>query len=377
MDAQKKSSLNIGFDAKRIFHNNTGLGNYGRDLIRILSNFFPENNYFLYNPKLKKNNQLALKDNIIEVLPDTKFWKFFSSIWRQRAIIKQLKKNNITIYHGLSGEIPRGIEKTSIKTVVTIHDLIFLRYPKLYSALDVKIHKNKFKYACENADKIVAISEQTKKDIIHFFGINPEKITVIYQGCSEIFKRNFTETEKNKLKKSLNLPSQFLLNVGTIEERKNIFPVIKAIKGTQIQLIIVGKKTKYFTKINQYLIENQMEEQVKVLHNISQKELALLYQLATIFIYPSIFEGFGIPIIEALYSKTPVITTKGGCFAEAGGLNSVYVDCFDVQSLSLEINKLFNDIELRTKMEDLGREYVQKFNDDVISKKMIEFYKKL
>lgn len=377
MDAQKKPSLSIGFDAKRIFHNNTGLGNYGRDLIRILSDFFPENNYFLYNPKPKKNNQLALKDNIIEVLPDTKFWKFFSSLWRQRAIIRQLKNNSITIYHGLSGEIPRGIEKTSIKTVVTIHDLIFLRYPKLYSALDVKIHKNKFKYACENADKIVAISEQTKKDIIHFFGINPEKITVIYQGCSEIFKRDFTETEKNKLKKSLNLPSQFLLNVGTIEERKNIFPVIKAIKGTKIPLIIVGKKTKYFTKINQYLIENQMEEQVKVLHNISQKELALLYQLATIFIYPSIFEGFGIPIIEALYSKTPVITTKGGCFAEAGGLNSVYVDCFDVQNLSLEINKLFNDIELRTKMGDLGREYVQKFNDDMISKKMIEFYKKL
>ena len=157
--------MRIGYDAKRLFHNNTGLGNYSRDLIRILTKFYTKNSYLLYNPK-KGNRSIDLASNATEILPKGKFWKKFSSFWRQKAIVKQLINDKIEIYHGLSGELPRGIENTKIKTVVTIHDLIFVRYPKLYSFFDRKIHFNKFKYAAETADIVIAISEQTKRDII-------------------------------------------------------------------------------------------------------------------------------------------------------------------------------------------------------------------
>ena len=157
--------MNIGYEAKRIFHNKTGLGNYSRDLVRVLALYYPENSYFLYNPK--KNKEALFKTNslgIIEKLPSTSFYKKFYNLWRQKGIINDLKIDGIEIFHGLSGEIPLGLRKKNIKSVVTIHDLIFLRYPKLYSFFDRKIHYYKFKKSAQNANLVIAISKQTKDD---------------------------------------------------------------------------------------------------------------------------------------------------------------------------------------------------------------------
>ena len=158
--------MKIGYEAKRIFHNKTGLGNYSRDLIRILSTYYPDNTYFLYNPKPSEKNLFnSEKTNIKECLPKSSFYKMFYNLWRQKAIVGDIVADDIQIYHGLSGEIPLGINRTKIKTIVTIHDLIFLRYPELYPFLDRIIYRVKFYSACKNADTIIAISEETKKDM--------------------------------------------------------------------------------------------------------------------------------------------------------------------------------------------------------------------
>ena len=119
------------------------------------------------------------------------------------------------------------------------------------------------------------------------------------------------------------------MNVGTIEKRKNVLSIIKAIKEIDTKLVVIGKKTAYFTEINTYILENNLQNKVIFLENVELKELAAIYKIATVFIYPSVFEGFGIPIIEALYSKTPVISSKGGCFLEAGGENSIYINALN------------------------------------------------
>lgn len=369
--------MKIGFDAKRIYHNTTGLGNYGRDLIRILSEYHPSNSYLLYNPKPKKVDRLPNKLNIIEILPSKTIWKLFSSLWRQKPIVNQLKSDDIDIFHGLSGELPNGIEKTSIKSVVTIHDLIFIRYPKLYSFVDRIIHTKKVKYAAENADKIIAISEQTKEDIIHFLKIKESKISVIYQGCHETFKEEKSLDFRESVKSKFNLPNNFILNVGAINERKNLLNLIKSIQNLDTTLIIVGAKTSYFRIIKNYVVENKLQNKVFFLENVSMSELSAIYQMATIFVYPSIFEGFGIPIIEALYSKTPVITSLGGCFPEAGGPNSIYINSNNVEQLTVSINSLLKNNEKRGEMAVKGFEFVQKFNDSMISKNLINFYKNL
>ena len=119
--------MNIGFEAKRIFHNKTGLGNYSRDLIRILNAEFPKNNYFLYNPKVARNELFKVNNvTTFEKNPNSFFYKKFKNIWRQKGVIKDLIKDKIEVFHGLSGELPSGLRKSNIKSVVTIHDLIFL-----------------------------------------------------------------------------------------------------------------------------------------------------------------------------------------------------------------------------------------------------------
>ena len=365
--------MNLGFEAKRFFHNKTGLGNYSRDLVRILNTYYPQNSYFLYNPKPTKNNSQLVTAVIIEKNP-TGIYKKLKNYWRQKAITKDLVRDKIEIYHGLSGELPSGLKSQNIKSIVTIHDLIFVRYPHLYSYFDRKIHFLKFKKATQNADLIIAISEQTKADIIEFLGIKAEKIKVIYQGCQAVFKENYSNEEKEAVRQKFNLPQNFLLNVGTIEERKNALLIVKAIKNIDTTLVLVGKETAYSQTIHAYIKEHQLEKKVIFLKQLSSKELAIVYQLAEIFIYPSIFEGFGIPIIEALYSKTPVITTNSGVFPEAGGPDSVYIDPENQDELEKVIKNLLNSGEKRAEMVEKGLEFVQKFNDEGIAKQYMDCY---
>ena len=367
--------MKIGFDAKRIFHNTSGLGNYGRDLVRILAEYYPNNRYFLYNPKPKKVNRLQLTPTILEVLPKHKIWRMLSSWWRQGPIIAQLERDAIDIFHGLSGEIPKGVEKTAIKSIVTIHDLIFIRYPKLYSYFDRKIHLNKVQFSARNAHKIIAISEQTKRDIVTYLGVDEKKVSVIYQGCHSTFKEIKTEKFKAQVVKKFNLPTKFILNVGAINERKNVLCLIKAIEKLDTPLIIIGGKTSYFKVLETYIEKHHLQNKVRFLENVDMQELSAIYQMASVFVYPSIFEGFGIPIIEALYSKTPVITSKGSCFSEAGGPDSIYVTPNDVVALSQNIQLVLEHADVRTAMIEKGVKFAQKFNDDVIAKEYYKVYK--
>ena len=368
--------MKIGFDAKRAFHNKSGLGNYSRDSIRLLSEYFPDNEYVLFNPKPGEVNFEINEKNTKIVYPKGKLYKIFSSYWRQGPIVKQAIDEKIDVFVGLSNEIPNGINKSNIKSIVVIHDLIFIRFPELYSAIDQKIHVKKVKRACKIADKIIAISESTKNDIVEFLGVDSNKIEVVYQGCHPAFQKEFDLELQRKTKEKFNLPDKFILNVGTIEKRKGLLTAVQAISDFKdMQLVVVGKETKYAEQVKDFIYKNNMEDRVHFLKNVSMPELASIYQLADIFVYPSIFEGFGIPIIEALFSKTPVISSTGSCFAEAGGEYSWYVEPGNSSDLKLALLDLWNSKETRDEMAKRGFEFVQKFRDENVAKNLFEAIK--
>lgn len=370
--------MKIGFEAKRVYHNTTGLGNYSRDLVRGLAKYYPQNQYFLYNPKKRAVSLFNTTSlSVVEKLPSSKFYQKFKNYWRQSGVVTDLIKDEIEIFHGLSGELPSGLKKKGIKSIVTIHDLIFIRYPNLYSFFDRKIHFVKFKKAVEQADVIIAISEQTKKDIIDFLKVDADKIKVIYQSCHKAFKMEYSQAVKEKIRVKYKLPKSFILNVGTLEERKNAFSIVKAVSDIDTKLVLIGRETKYSDSIKKYITAHRMEDKIIFLKHISLEDLAIIYQLATVFVYPSIFEGFGIPIIEALYSKTPVITTNSGVFPEAGGPDSLYVEPFDIQTLSNAITLLLEDQQMRNTMTVNGYNFVQKFSDKEIAKELMDLYQSL
>ena len=373
--------MRIGFDAKRAFSNNTGLGNYSRDTIKILSHYFPKNKHLLYTPKKNNNSRISFIndiENTVVCTPESLVNRTFKAYWRSKGVVKDLISNQIDLYHGLSNELPIGIETTSIKTVVTIHDLIFMRYPNLFKAIDRKIYHKKFKSACERANKIIAISEQTKKDIIDFFCIPEEKIEVVYQGCNKVFQRKIREDEKHFTISKYNLPKNYLLYVGTIEERKNLLTLLQALKELPCEkLVVVGNGRSYKAKCLRFITENKLSDRVLFLSGLSLEEMAVIYQSANIMIYPSIFEGFGIPILEALFSRTPIITSEKGCFSEAGGLNSKYINPLSVSDIKKTIIEILNSSELQNNMREKGFEYAQNFTNDRIARNLMEVYTNL
>tara|TARA_B100000427_G_scaffold319637_1_gene318122 strand:- start:334 stop:1455 length:1122 start_codon:yes stop_codon:yes gene_type:complete len=373
--------MKIGFDAKRAFLNNTGLGNYSRDTIRILSNHFPNNEYYLYTPKINTKPRLSFIDNQGNTLihtPKSLLDKISKSYWRNKSIVKDLHDHKINIYHGLSNELPIGIENTSIKTIVTIHDLIFIRYPHLFKTIDRKIYYYKSKSACERANKIIAISNQTKKDIIEFLNIPAEKIEVVYQGCNQVFQQQYPNEKKQFVITKHNIPEKYLLYVGTIEERKNLLTLLKVLKKlTNQKLVVIGNGGSYKIKCEKFIQKNKLSKRVLFLNNLSIEEIAVIYQSAEIMIYPSIFEGFGIPILESLFSKTPVITSKGGCFCETGGTHSKYVNPLSVLEIKEAILEIQNSVELQNNMKEKGFEYAQKFTSNNIANNLMNIYTNL
>lgn len=364
--------MKIAFDAKRFFHNTSGLGNYSRDLLRILSEYEPDNEYILLNKNKSERGKEILERSNVKFAQTSK-----GNFSRQLKMGKDAQKLGADIFHGLSGELPLKWDQKPIKKVVTIHDLIFVRYPQYYSFFDRKIHFWKFKKAAETADKIIAISEQTKRDIIDFLKIPETKIDVIYQGCHKAFKEEQSPELIQAAKEKFNLPERFILNVGTIEDRKNLLNIVRAIRETDIPLVVVGRKTKYYQKIAAFLKKNKMENQVIFLEGVSMDELAVLYKLADIFVYPSFFEGFGIPVIEALFSKTVVVTSNTSCLPEAGGKDSVYIDPDNYLDLKAKIKFLWENESERKRREEKGFTFVQKFNDEPIARELMHFYQKI
>lgn len=370
--------MRIGYDAKRLFCNHRGLGNYSRDLIRILSSYYPENIYHLYASDIKINVKTNPENTTI-ICPEG-IYKFLpNALWRSYGMKNQIVKSGDEIFHGLSQELPFGIEKTNVKKVITFHDAIFIRYPELYNASYRKIITLKTQRACRLADRIIAISEQSKRDAIEFFGADANKVEVIYQGCNNNFRKPVSYEEKTHISSKYNLPKDYILYVGAIEPRKNIESIINAIfqEKIDIPLVVIGRKTDYVNELHNLVEKRKLALQVQFLHNVETPDLPAVYQLAQLFVYPSVFEGFGIPILEALCSETPVITSKGSCFEETGGDYSMYVQHQNSQEIGQSIQKILTDSELQKTMKREGLIHAEKFKDNIIADKLVKLYKYL
>ena len=374
--------MKIGFDAKRFFNNFTGLGNYSRFVINALSEHASDHEYLLYSPKVKSHpefDSVLSRPNVKIVTPPSVYrFLFAKSLWRTWGISHETSVKNLDVYHGLSQELPVGLP-AGIRKIVTVHDLIFFRYPQLYKSVDVSIYKAKVKSACHQADRILAISRQTQQDIIDFLKVDPAKIEVVYQGCHPNFRKLFSDQEIREIRELYNLPQHYILSVGTIEERKNVLLLIKALallpEDLQIHIVIIGRPTSYKNKIVEEAVRLGVIERIIFLHDVSFADLPAIYQGADVFVYPSFFEGFGIPIVEALESSVPVIAATGSCLEEAGGEGSIYVNPEDKDELASQLTRVLKDNKLRSDMIVAGKQHVTQFHPQEIAKILVGVYK--
>lgn len=369
------SILKIGFDAKRIVRNGTGLGSYGRTLVNDLAQYPLRLN--LYAPDKGRDDlrtQIVERDNIAFVYPTS---RHFKSYWRSRGIVADLKRDGIQLFHGLSGELPFGIRKSGIKSVVTIHDLIFLRHPEFYNPIDVQIYKWKFRQTIKEADYIIAISECTKRDILEYGGnlVSEDKITLIYQSCSPRFN-----TSQNYKTSNLNSKlGRYVLSVGSIEPRKNTMLALKALHHLpdDISLVLVGRHTAYTDKLIQYARANGLGHRLHILHGVPDTDLPALYAGAECFVYPSVYEGFGIPIIEAISCGLPVVACTGSCLEEAGGPDSLYVAPNDAIGMANAIRRSLKGADDREERIQRSMDYIRRFSGTDVAGQVVDVYKRV
>ena len=362
--------MTIAFDAKRAAQNGTGLGNYSRFLISLLARFAPEESLLLYIPHPEKTtylNRLPPSDQLQTRFPSSPLYRTFPSLWRSFGITHLFRADGVNLYHGLSGELPLNIGRAKgLKKIVTIHDLLFRRFPHGYHTIDRTIYDFKFHRACRNADRIIAVSEFTKQEIIKYYAIPTERISVVYQGCDPAFSKPVEEDLKQEVRQIYGLQDPFILYVGTIEERKNLLLLARALRHVDptIKVVAVGRRTPYTIKVEEFLKENRLEHRLVMFHNVPFIHLPALYQLATLFVYPSRCEWFGIPLLEALSSGTPAIGCTGSCLEEAGGPDSIYVDPDDEMQLASAINETFFNNHRRDEMVEKGKAYALRFSDE-------------
>ena len=379
--------MRVGFDAKRAFHNFRGLGNYSRNLIDGLDQSFRDIELFLYSPISQNKSFVDWGHSLSQgklIWPKNVLSKSFSSAWRSLFLSNVVKHDKLDIFHGLSHELPPGIGKYARGSLVTIHDLIFMKFPHFFPKVDRLVYKAKYKSACDRADIILAICENTKNDIIEFLNVDPKKIRVAYQSCHPSFEKKVSEDELKIFLKKLEIPKKYFLQIGSIEENKNQLLTIRSFSRVQkkfpdVYLVVVtgGANEAYKEKVLQEIKELNLEKKVIFKTSLSSSYLPYLYQGALSLIFPSFYEGFGIPIIESMFSGTPVITSRDGCFKEAGGPHSLYIDPFSEEDLFKAMSLILEDSSLRSEISKESLAFVKKFHFRNTSQVLRSIYQEL
>lgn len=386
--------MNIGFDAKRAAQNRTGLGNYSRFVIRVLSEKFAGNQYHLYTPKPHRMpylQEIPTLKHLFLHFPPQGIWSRIRSLWRVWGITKDIQKDGIQIFHGLSNELPLNIgtpEQRKMKAggkgckyIVTIHDLIFIHTPQYYHWIDRQIYNFKFRRACRCADRVIAVSEYTKQEIMHYYHTPESKIDVVYQGCDPVFSQEIEEGKLQEVKARYQLPDKFVLYVGSIEERKNLMLVAKAMaelnRRAAIHVVAVGRRTAYVDQIQDFLKAQGIDHLFHFYHQVPYADLPAFYKWASTFAYPSRIEGFGIPLLEAISSGVPAIGCTGSCLEEAGGPNSIYVNPDDAKGMADAILRTCTNEPLRQHMISEGKKYALNFSDEKLSHDLMKVYENL
>jgi glycosyltransferase involved in cell wall biosynthesis len=349
--------LKLGFDAKRLFCNKEGLGSYARTLLRDLQSAYPQHEYHLYTPRI---------DNSIDHSYFTESDRFIvhynasaSKFWRYSNISKDLKRDNIDVYIGLSNELPRGLSDNGVKSIVVIHDLLYKYYPSQFSLVDRLIIKHKLDHALSNADQVLAVSQHTKSDIARNYNISEEKIKVIYQAVNKLYRAE-TNTQEH---------GEYLLCVGSINERKNLKLLVDAYQhmdaNDRVPVIIAGNGGRYKAELIEAIESYKLEHLFTFIGYVSDEKLIELYKKAIALVFPSRYEGFGIPVIESLSMNIPVIACNSSSIMEVVGQHGIVIDSYDSVVLSEAIIKIIDPNNRQTLLNGVEK-HLTKFDPETI-----------
>lgn len=372
--------MRIGIDASSTIPPRTGVGNYTHHLLQALGKIDKENEYILYFNYFRPG----------KIVPNFEQPNFEKAINRIPSKVQRILHNNfklpielfvgkIDVFHNPNYFLPptRGA-----KEVVTIHDLTFKRFPETQTGKDARYFNKWVPEALKMANEIITDSQNTKRDIIELLGVPENKINVVYGAVDQRFLpiNNIQILQEVKIK--YNLPEKFLLYVGMLEPRKNIPSLLRAFAVLKKQhfyhkLVAVGGKGWLYDEIFEIASQLNLTEDVIFAGYVPDEDLPAFYNLADLFVFPSLYEGFGLPPLEAMACGTPVVCSNASSLPEVVGDAAIMVDPYDMEGLAEAMHKALADVTLQQKMRAKGLKRAKLFSWEEAAKKTLAVYRKV
>jgi glycosyltransferase involved in cell wall biosynthesis len=360
-------------DASRI----DGTRVYIHNMLKYFGKLDKASQFFLYH-KNKFNPELVPPD-----FPNYKIkGKNFPFFWTQAWLCRELQKDRPDVLWMPMHNIPL-FSVGKMKTVVTAHDLAYKYFPQYFPKKDLFKLNLLGKWAFTKADKIIAISESTKKDILKFYpSVSAEKIKVIYHGFdAEVFSVARDFEAESEVKKRMGIVGEYLLYAGAIQPRKNLgvlvdaFAIFKAKTNSNIKLVIAGEKAWLSDGLFEKIGKSRFQKDILTPGRLTFSDMGTLVRGASVYVYPSLYEGFGIPVLEILASRVPLLCARNSSLEEAGGDAPLYFDEKNPADLAEKIELVLGDEKLREEMIAKGAEQIKKFSWEKCARETLEYLK--
>ena len=372
--------MKVAIDVRTILSNRSGVGNYVLHLIQNLKKVDPESIYYFLS--LKKNlpflGSFASEQNPLltvfshESHPLGDFWEHF-------VLPVRLMKKGIDIFHGPASLIP--FRKDHYRVVVTIHDLVAFLFPETIPLKYGAYMRYLLRHAVKRANKIISVSYHTRQDLIDILKVPSEKITVIHEAPSPIFRPYDPMEVRTFLKERYGIQKKFIYHLGNIEPRKNLIVLLEAFTrvcrelGPEVQLVVSGQKGWLIRSLNQFLKNYPNRDQVLFTGYVPMEELPFFMNGAELFVFPSLYEGFGLPVLEAMSCGTPVISSNQSSIPEIIGSAGILIDPTDTRELADRIIFLLRNRKERERLCLSGKEQAARFSWEEAARKTLDVYR--
>lgn len=355
----------FGYNKDTGIPNRVGSSLYCFELLKNLEKIDKKNTYEIYLPQSPTNDLPKSSENWkYKVLPSRKMWTLTS------LSFELMKNRSLDVFFTPTHYLPLFAPK---KSVVSILDVSYIYFPELFKKKDLIQLKKWTEYSANKSRKILTISSSSKSDIIKEYRVPEDKVEVIYPGINTSLGTGNT-LKMEDIEKKFGIKSKYILFVGTIQPRKNIKRLIEAYSkiDTEVSLVIVGRRGWQYEEILNAPEVFGVKEKVKFIENVSDEDLPSLYKNAEFFILPSLYEGFGIPVLEAMNYGVPVITSKVSSLPEVGGDAALYIDPENVSDIASKMEKLLKDSDLRQELIKKGKKQKEKFSWEISAAQTLE-----
>jgi glycosyltransferase involved in cell wall biosynthesis len=370
----------IGIDYTAAIHQSAGIGRYTRELVKALAKLTAEAHqpqYRLFVAGAGKDFAPALPGPNFTWCPTRLTERWLARLWYRLRLPLWIEAwtGSLDLFHAPDFFLPPA--KPGTPTIVTIHDLSFVREPST-TMPGMEAHLNKWvPNSVRRADHVIAVSEATRQDLIELYQTPPEKITTLYHGVTAEFKPVEEPDSLTTVRHKYGLGERpFILSVGTIQARKNYKRLVQAFAqiDKSFSLVIAGSKGWYYNDIFVEVARHGLEKRVHFPGFVAEADLSALYNAASLFVYPSLYEGFGLPVLEAMACGTPVITSNQSSLPEVVGEAGLRVDPYDVVALTTAMSQVLSDTTLQQQLAKAGQEQAKKFTWEGMATKLLKLY---